>query len=201
MSKIFIAWATGLSDTFESNYPTTEGGTFEWVRQLNLGTVTQVESDWTIPDDTTEKIAYHIPIGKVDWSDDRIGSANWSQVLKMGGTGDAAIEFDELYIKRVSADGNTIRATITVFTGGTDPMDSNDLYVNPVTGDTSLDNPGGAAIDDHLVILIIATNTSTHGGGNVTSIEQNVLAGTKITAPIDDPIPPGFPHSQVVVIG
>ena len=199
MTKTFIARSTTLSNSFETNFPGTEGGTFitGYPRQLLEATATEVETTLTFPNTTTRKIAFYVDIGKVNWADDRVGDADWSSIFRTGATGDADIELDTVTFKRVSNDGNTIRATITAVSGATDTMPSDTNIQNDVTNDTTLDNPGGAASDDMLVIIFTMDNTHTHGGDDSTSVEQNLSGSTRLVAPIFDAAG-GFAHSQVM---
>ena len=192
MTKTYIARDTTLSNSFETNFPSTEGGTFitGFPRQMLETTGTEVETTLTFPNSTTRKIAYYVEIGKTDWSDDRVGDADWSTIFRTGATGDTNIELDTVTLQRVSNDGNTSRATITVVSGATDQMGADTNIQNDVTNNTTLDNPGGAASDDMLVIVFTMDNTSAHGGDDSTSVEQNLSGSTRVVAPIFDAASP-----------
>ncbi len=202
MTKTFIARNITAGDTFETNYPGTEGGTFisGFPRELTEANASEVETNLVFPNLTTRKIAFHVEIGKVDWADDRIGAADWSTIFKVGAVGDTEVQLDTVEIQRVSADGNTIRASIVVVSGATDTMGADATITNNESANTSLDNPGGAAIDDHLVLLFIMDNTGPHGGDETTSVEQNLTGSTRIVAPIDDALP-DFNANRGQIIG
>ena len=200
MVKVVLARNTTLGDTFETNYGATEGGTILFIRQMTLASATEVESNLVFQNSTTKKWIYHVEIDKVNWSDDRVGAADWLSRMRTGATGDTSVDFVSCVIRRVSADGNTIRASITVFTGGTRSLGADTNFDDTTSADTSLDNPGGAASDDHLVIIFEGTETGGHGGEDITSVEQNTAPGARLSAPIDD-APSGFAHSSVVTVG
>jgi len=189
LATTFIAKNTTLGDTFETNYAATEGGIIEWIRELSKVAAAEVESDWSFANLAVEKTIYHLEIGKVDWSNDRAGPADWFTRFRTGANGDADVELNTVTLRRVSADGLTIRASIVLLSGGAQTLPADTDRDNNATNQLGLDNPAGAAVDDHLVIIFEATNTSAHGGADVTSAEQNTSAGTRIVAPIDDPAP------------
>jgi hypothetical protein len=198
VGKTYIARNTTLGDTFETNYPTTEGGTFAWVRQMTEASSTEVESTWTFPNGVTnQKIAYHVEIGKVNWADDRVGDADWVGRLRTGSS-DSDVEYVEMRLQRVSADGNTIRNSNDDSFSGI-PLTSNTNFDRPRTNVTSLDQPSGAASDDHLVVLFICDNTNTHGPDETVDIEQNTAVGTRLITPIFDPFvaPEVFWHGPI----
>ena len=200
MTKTFIARDTTLGDTFEGNYAATEGGIIEWIRQLTEATAAEIESLWTVSPGITEKIVYHVNIGKLNWADDRLTAADWITRLKIGITGDGLVMLEEVHIRRVSSDGLTIRASIDL-TGFSEALVANALLEHSSLADTTLDNPIGAAADDHLVIIFVATNTATHGSDRFVDVEQNLTESTRILAPLDDGAPPsGFVYNQGIII-
>ncbi len=190
MVKVFLCRNTTLGDTFETNYGATEGGTIIHIREMTIASASEVETNLVFQNSTTKKWIYHVEIDKINWSDDRVGAADWISRMRTGAVGDATVDFVDCDIKRVSADGNTIRATIAVFSTGTRSLNADTNFDDTTSADTSLDNPGGAAIDDHLVIVFTGTETNGHGGDDTTSVEQNTAAGARLSAPIDDDVPP-----------
>jgi hypothetical protein len=167
---------------------------------MTEATAAEVESSMTFPNLATRAVGFHWEVGKVNWSTDRIGAADWSTIFRTGATGNSSVQLDTVKLQRVSSDGNTIRATITVVSGATDAMGADTNITNNATADTSLDNPVGAASTDHLAVTFICDNTHEHGGDEVTSCEQNTSGSTRLVVPIDDAVT-GFVHSQGYIIG
>lgn len=195
MSTFFIGRDTTLADSFESNYTDPQTNDAQTIRQMTIATDTEVEEDWVFPNLNVQVYVYHVEIGKLNWSDDRIGSADWFSTLRTGANGDADIELNTVFVRRVSADGNTIRASAQFLAGGAQPLPANTNLGNNATNVLTLDNPAGASITDHLVLVFLAINQSAHGGADTTSLEENTATSTRLQAPIDFPVT-GFPHSQ-----
>ena len=110
MTTRFNARDTTAGDTFETNY--TDPATYdsrEWIRQLTVDSATEVESVWTLPNNATEIITYHAEVPQLAW-----GTGNYITRLRVGANGENNVELREVYVRRVSADGNTVRASISV---------------------------------------------------------------------------------------
>jgi len=176
---VLIAKNTTASDTFESNYSDPLGITQEFIRELSESTDTVIETNIVFPNSASRLVIWHIenPDG-LDWID---GVYSWA--LRSGAVGDAAIVLDQVFIRRVSADGLTVRASISSADalGLTMPADTTHANVIDDSGGTL--NPGGKAADDHIVIIFELVNTSIHGGDDTTSVEQNLSSSTRLLNP------------------
>lgn len=191
MTKQWYAGSVTYADTFEVNYVDPTEGTRAWLRRLDQPQVffSETESTITFPNGATRIVMYHGPgPNKINWSDDRVGAADWTARLRTGATGDANVELREVHIRRVSSDGNTIRASISN-TSYTDGLTADTNFDKVFSANTSLDNPAGAAASDHLVIVFVLTNTSAMGPDETVAIEQNLTPSTHLLVPVDDPVP------------
>ena len=175
-----IAKNTTLGDTFESNYVDPLTGTKEFVRELSENIDTEVETSLVFINSETKIVVWHIenPEG-LDWTD---GVYTW--LFRSGATGDASVVIDQVFVRRVSADGLTIRSSINSADalGLTLPADT--THGDNIDDSGGTLNPGGKAADDHLVLVFELVNTSTHGGDDTTSVEQNLSTSTRLQTPI-----------------
>ncbi len=174
-----IAKNTTLGDTFESNYVDPQAGTKEFIRELSENTATEVETSLVFTNSETKIIVWHIqnPEG-LDWTD---GIYTW--LIRTGAVGDPAIDLDQVFIRRVSADGLTVRASISSSDGLADPLTADKTITDTINDSGGTLNPGGKAADDHIVLVFELINTSTHGGDDTTSVEQNLSTSTRLLTP------------------
>lgn len=178
---ILLAKNTTLSDTFESNYVDPATGTKEFVRELSETAAAEVETSIVFSNNETKIVVWHIenPEG-LDWLD---GTYTW--VFRSGAVGDNSVEIDEVFVRRVSADGNTVRASISSGSGLGLSLPADTTQTSTIDDSGGTLNPGGKVATDHIVVTFVLINTSAHGGDDTTSVEQNLSTSTRLLTPED----------------